>query len=66
MTHRESSPVLVLPGGNVHTVDPAVPYADEVAGRSNRIAWVGDAADTPEWVGNAMLAALNREVMNGH
>ena len=65
MSHRESSPVLVLTGGNVHTVDPAA-HADQVAVRDDRIAWVGDAADVPAWVVNAMLAALDREGMNVH
>ncbi|MCC9705395.1 hypothetical protein E4N62_09070 [Streptomyces sp. MNU76] len=47
MNHRDSSPVLVLTGGNVHIVDPAVPHTVEVAGRDNRIARVGDAAEAP-------------------
>ncbi|GAQ62691.1 hypothetical protein SsS58_03061 [Streptomyces scabiei] len=60
MNHRESPPVRVL-GGNVYTVDPAVPHAGEVAVRDDRIARVDDAADVPARVVNAMSAAFDRE-----
>ena len=41
MPHHEGPADLVLTGGHVHTVDPAVPRAEAVAVRGERIAAVG-------------------------
>ncbi|MDX2688189.1 MULTISPECIES: alpha/beta hydrolase [Streptomyces] len=43
-----------------------MPHADEVAVRDDRIARVGDAADVPARVVNAMSAAVDREGTNVH
>ena len=45
-----AAPDLLLTGGVVHTLDPEVPYADAVAVRDDRIAWVGRQAEAPDWV----------------
>src|SRR6476661_6754355 len=42
---------LVLTGGHVHTVDPALPRAEAVAVAGERIVAVGSAADVAAWIG---------------
>ena len=42
---------LVLTGGHVHTVDPALPRAEAVAVAGERIAAVGSAVDMAAWIG---------------
>jgi len=42
---------LVLAGGRVHTVDPALPRAEAVAVVGERIAAIGSAADLRSWIG---------------
>src|SRR5262245_278533 len=42
---------LVLIGGHVHTVDPALPRAEAVAVVGERIAAVGSARDVADWIG---------------
>ena len=42
---------LVLTGGHVHTVDPALPRAEAVAVAGERIAFVGSARDAAAWIG---------------
>jgi predicted amidohydrolase YtcJ len=42
---------LVLLGGEVRTLDPAMPIASAVAIRDGRIAAVGDAASVASWIG---------------
>jgi predicted amidohydrolase YtcJ len=47
----ETTADLVLTGGHVHTVDPALPRAEAVAVSGDRIAAVGSARDIAEWIG---------------
>jgi predicted amidohydrolase YtcJ len=42
---------LVLTGGHVHTVDPALPRAEGVAVAGERIVAVGSALDVADWIG---------------
>ena len=42
---------LVLTGGHVHTVDPALPRAEAVAVVGERVAAVGPAGDVAAWIG---------------
>ncbi|MDP9242456.1 MAG: amidohydrolase family protein, partial [Actinomycetota bacterium] len=54
---------LLLRNARIYTVDPALPWAEAVAIRDGRIAWVGDDADAPE--ARETLDAEGRLVLPG-